>query len=176
MKKSKPSERNIFKVFTVVLLAYIIIENAVRLFLSGDFVTDKMIYFIGALALIIISIAFSFSIKRIKIEPAEEDTVLDLDKFDPFTSREIIVLCKILQNEKYDYIARTLNLSEITIKKTAASIYKKLACSDKLDLFGQYSNHAVAKGDQMLLETNRTETKFLADLIEKEIACAEKPL
>lgn len=168
MTKRNKSERNIFKLFTVILLTYIIVENAVRLFKDREFMADKLIYFVAALALIIICITFAFSARRIIVSHTEEDLVLDLDKGEGFTDRESIIICKILENEKYDYIARQLNLSEITVKKAAGTIFKKLDCSDKMDLFGKYANHAVTKGKDLYLSTDRTESELLKKLIKKE--------
>lgn len=163
-------ERNIFKILTVVLLVYNIVMTISQAMGGKGFAPEYLVYSIFALALIVISVTFVFSVERLKSKPAlsEKDDILDLSILEDFSDRELIIVCKILQNDKYDYIARTLNLSEITVKKAAAVIFKKLDCQDKVDLFGKYANHTVTKGSDVYLENGNTETSLLKKLIESQ--------
>lgn len=163
-------ERNIFKIFTVVLLVYNIAMTVSQALGGKGFAPEYLVYSISALALIIISVAFVFSVERLKAKPvsSEKDDILNLGTYEDFSDREIVIICKILQNDKYDYIARSLNLSEITVKKAAAVIFKKLDCTDKVDLFGKYANHTVTKGSSVFLENGKTETSLLKKLIESQ--------
>lgn len=161
-KTKRPLKVSLICVFYVVQFIVLV------LFHGKAYIQANIFSYIVTLSLIVISVTFVFSIQKIKTEPEDVEKILDVDGFQPFSDRELVILCKIIQNEKYDYIARVLNLSEITVKKAAAGIYKKLDCTDKIDLFSKYSNYAVSRGDCLFLTQERSETKFLAEIIKKE--------
>lgn len=153
-----------------------------QLFLHGtSYFLENLFQYLVTLSLIIIAITFVFSVRTISKQSDEEITeqmleekqgpkgkYLDLSVYNGLTNREIIIICKILQNEKYDYIARQLGLSEITVKKAAGTIFKKMDCTDKFDFMGKYSQLTVQCGDKVFMSETRQETDLLAEMINTE--------
>ena len=179
MKKSNPSdeikEKLLFRVFPIFVLAVSLVNLLLPLLLRGKTLSmvstfsDVLVF-----SSLSIFVTLLFSIKKIsnkvdmnnsvKVELPEN--ILELDKIDSFTDREVIMICKILQNDKYDYIARVLKLSEITVKKAAATIYKKLGVTDKIDLFGKYANHSVSRDGILYLTKDHAETEDFKKFIQ----------
>ncbi|MCQ2597482.1 MAG: LuxR C-terminal-related transcriptional regulator [Treponema sp.] len=158
-----------------ILFFYIFIVFLQFLIYGADFFLANMFQYVVTFSILVITAALFFSLRTIEkihapevIEEPKKGLALDLNTFERLTDREIIIICRILQNEKYDYIARTLGLSEITVKKAAGVIFKKMNCTDKFDFFGKYSNLAVVMGDKVFLTEKREETEILSEMVIKE--------
>lgn len=154
---------------------YILIVLMQFLFYGNEYLLENLFQHLVCLSLILMSATFVFSVRNISKEAEAEAPVeeskgksLDLSHFEDLSDREIIIICKILQNDKYDYIARQLGLSEITVKKAAGNIFKKMDCTDKFDFFGKYSNLSIIKGDLVFMNEKREETPLLWEIISKE--------
>lgn len=158
-----------------ILFFYIFIVFLQFLIYGADFFLANMFQYVVTFSILVITAALFFSLRTIEkihapevIEEPKKGLALDLNTFERLTDREIIIICRILQNEKYDYIARTLGLSEITVKKAAGVIFKKMNCTDKFDFFGKYSNLAVVMGNKVFLTEKREETEILSEMVIKE--------
>lgn len=158
-----------------ILFFYIFIVFLQFLIYGADFFLANMFQYVVTFSILVITAVLFFSLRTIEkihapevIEEPKKGLALDLNTFERLTDREIIIICRILQNEKYDYIARTLGLSEITVKKAAGVIFKKMNCTDKFDFFGKYSNLAVVMGDKVFLTEKREETEILSEMVIKE--------
>lgn len=158
-----------------ILFFYIFIVFLQFLIYGADFFLANMFQYVVTFSILVITAALFFSLRTIEkihapevIEEPKKGLALDLNTFERLTDREIIIICRILQNEKYDYIARTLGLSEITVKKAAGVIFKKMNCTDKFDFFSKYSNLAVVMGNKVFLTEKREETEILSEMVIKE--------
>lgn len=156
-------------------LYYLLIILIQFLVYGKAYFLENLFQYLVCFSLIFISATFVFSVRNISKESEPEELVedskgksLDLSYFEDLSDREIIIICKILQNDKYDYIARQLGLSEITVKKAAGNIFKKMDCTDKFDFFGKYSNLSIIKGDSVYMTEKREETSLLWEIISKE--------
>jgi len=168
-----------FRQFKVCLCCffYLIIIFMQFAVYGKEYFLENLFQYLVCFSLIVIGATFVFSVKNIS-KASEEETPaeevegkgksLDLSHFEGLSDREIVIICKILQNDKYDYIARTLGLSEITVKKAAGNIFKKMDCTDKFDFFGKYSNLSIIKGDLVYMNEKREETEVLEEIIRKE--------
>ncbi|MCQ2572828.1 MAG: LuxR C-terminal-related transcriptional regulator [Treponema sp.] len=168
------------KVLTICVFYFLII--ILQLVLHGiDFFLGNLFQYLVTFSLIVVAAVFFFSIHNISKNISVDDNsglkenvqefgrkFLDLSGFEDLSYREIIIICKILQNEKYDYIARQLGLSEITVKKAAGNIFRKMDCTDKFDFFGKYSNLAVCDGARIFMTEKREETELLLEMISRE--------
>lgn len=159
----------------VACFYYLLIIFMQFLVYGKTYFLENFFQYLVCLSLILVSATFVFSVGNISKESAPEEPVeapkgksLDLSYFEDLSDREIIIICKILQNDKYDYIARQLGLSEITVKKAAGNIFKKMDCTDKFDFFGKYSNLSIVKGDSVYMSEKKEETPLLWEIISKE--------
>lgn len=158
-----------------ILLFYLFIIFLQYLIYGSDLFISNMFQYVVTFSILVITATLFFSLRKIEEfhapeieEKTRQGNALDLTTFEGLSDREIIIICRILQNEKYDYIARTLGLSEITVKKAAGAIFKKMGCTDKFDFFGKYSNLAVVMGDKVFLTEKREETEVLSEMVIKE--------
>ncbi len=161
--------------FLGVCFYYLFIIFLQFLFYGFSFFLSNLFQYVVSFSLIVLTLVLSLSVQKITAEEVQKEPeiesrgkALDLGTFERFSEREIIIICKILQNEKYDYIARQLGLSEITVKKAAGGIFKKMDCTDKFDFFGKYSNLSVVIDDKVYLTEKREETEILLEMIAKE--------
>lgn len=155
---------------------YYILIILMQFFVCGSsYVLENLFQYLVCFSLIVIGATFVFSVRNISKDSVPEKPVeeskgksLDLAHFEGLSDRDIIIICKILQNDKYDYIARSLGLSEITVKKAAGNIFKKMDCTDKFDFFGKYSNLSIIKDDFVYMTEKKEETPLLWEIISKE--------
>ncbi len=89
---------------------------------------------------------------------------LSLDDFPDLDEADILIVCRILQNEKYDSIAREFKISERTVKRRCSKIFEHYSCADKLDFLAKYSNHSVSYKGVEYLTKDRNETNALVEL------------
>lgn len=89
---------------------------------------------------------------------------LILDSFAGLTEKDVLMVCSIMKNEKYDSIARSLKVSERTIKRRCSKIFEFYGCSDKLDFMAKYSNHSVSYNGMEYLTATGEETEALKEL------------
>lgn len=102
-----------------------------NIFLSS--VLEKMGFF---LTTIMIYVFLEEYLKSVYLSPHTKH--LDLTQFD-LTERDKEWIKLILNNEKYDYIAKLYNLNAGTVKNNCHRIYKILQVSDRQDFITKYA-------------------------------------
>lgn len=103
---------------------------------------------------LILLLAFHLSLGKLIFT---SDKILDLSAFPDLTMRDAEWIELILQETKYDTIARKYNLSEGTVKNNFARIFKILNVSDRIHFMSVY-------GGCKILKENTSQTKVLTFL------------
>ena len=93
----------------------------------------------------LIALAVSYLILRPEInylKNRKKDMVLQLPA-DYFTERDVLILEKIIQGEKYEAIAQETKMSMSSLKRHIRRLFLRLQVSDRLCFITFYANHKV---------------------------------
>lgn len=113
---------------------------------------SKSLFFFTVTLILLIS--FRLSLGKLIFT---SDKILDLSAFPDLTMRDTEWIELILQETKYETIARKYNLSEGTVKNNFARIFKILNVSDRIHFMSVY-------GGCKILKENTSQTKVLTFL------------
>ncbi len=146
----------------IIAVIYILLPLA-QLRLGKEAFFDYIVTCLFAIPVIFLSFIFIFSsfhtyYDKIRAFP------LELNLYSDLTKEDIIIVCRILQNEKYTSISSSLKRSEVTIKKRAAKIFRCFSSVDKYDFVANFSNHPVMYNGKLLMDADRNETSYFAEV------------
>lgn len=136
-----------------------------QLFYGKEHFVEYMTHWITTWVMFFLSFYYLLYVYYAQIKKASEiPFVLDECPFIE-SDADVLIVCRILQNEKYDSIARSLKVSERTIKRRTAKVFEYFGCADKLDFFARFSNHPVFYHGVEILSGSRVETEAFQKLI-----------
>jgi DNA-binding CsgD family transcriptional regulator len=94
-------------------------------------------------------ISLSFLQETSKSPERERAPVIRLSP-DQFTRRDVNMLNKVLEGEKYSSIAAEYGLAESTLKNRLRLLFGKIGVSDRVGLLASHSRHVLAlEGDEV---------------------------
>lgn len=153
-------KRNTIKKICMFIAFYFLLAFC-QLFYGREHFIEYMTHWVTTWVMFMLSFYYLLYVYYSHMKKASEIPFV-LDECPYIENNEdVLIVCQILQNEKYDSIARSLKVSERTIKRRSSKIFEFFGCADKLDFFAKFSNHPVFFHGVEYLSEKRVETEAL---------------